>query len=82
MSKTREPKPITFDELMAETEKYRKVPSRREFTPDQDKFIMLCRVHAAPVPFPDIARLWKRAGWGPIGEDSVRRRYNKLKERG
>jgi hypothetical protein len=69
---------ISFSELMAEVEKCRQMPMQREFTPEQDNFILACRNHQSPVRFPKMLELWKKAGWGDICEGALRNRYRKL----
>jgi len=47
-------------------------------TKEQQEFLVLCRHHDNPVPYPSMVKLWKQAGWGNIKENALRRRLQEI----
>ena len=75
----RQPKPITYDEVMAELEKHVLIKggqNRYPFTPQMDKLILKAR--SKRVSFMKIQGLWDKLGWGHIAKDTIRARFIRL----
>jgi hypothetical protein len=76
----KEPKHISFDELMKNLDQFRgSAGTNFELSKDQKEFLLRCRDHNFPVIYPKMAELWQGLGWGDISTDSLRRLYLKAK---
>lgn len=78
----KEPKPITFAELMAEVDRIKgNAKSKRyELTSEQQKFLFKCRSKKPPLSFEQIRLLWnKMPDWQPYANgDNIRKLYKKI----
>lgn len=72
---------ITFDEVMAELDKYR-VPKVNQIilTSQQREFLIKCRIGEQKVPYDVIVSLWIKMGWGEIKIGGIRRRIDTILE--
>ncbi|MFA5196751.1 MAG: hypothetical protein WC401_13215 [Bacteroidales bacterium] len=74
----KEPKAITFDELMKETKRLLANPvdpRRTILTNEQIKFLIQARGGNQKLRYKDVRKLWELAGWGEISETSARRYF-------
>jgi len=71
---------ITYEELMAELDKYRGRPPQSTeifLTPQQVEFFKKCRETDPPVSYGRMAELWGRLGWGKRTHKSMKALYYK-----
>lgn len=74
---------ISFDELMAEIDKYKIKQNKSTLTEQQKKFILKCRVGNEKVIYEKMCELWDRLGWGSVSLGTMRNNAIKvLKEYG
>jgi hypothetical protein len=77
----KEPKPITYAEVMSNMEKFispKGGQNRYPFTPEMDKLIL--KAQKSGVSFTRIAKLWEELGWGRIAHSTVVAQYKRLVE--
>ncbi|MCK9544273.1 MAG: hypothetical protein M0R03_19820 [Novosphingobium sp.] len=77
--KNREPKTISFEELMKELEACRVKPTKITLTQDQKKFLKRARENQRPAAWLTIKRLWDKK-WPPLSITSLRGRYEMIKQ--
>jgi uncharacterized protein YifE (UPF0438 family) len=74
----KEPKQITYSELMKSLDQFREKPKINPLTEEQKKFLLKCRNNPKPIPFLKMAELWSKV-WYEIKETTVRNKYLSLK---
>ena len=63
---------ISYDELMAEIDRYKIKNNKSTLTEQQKKFILKCRTGNEKVIYEKMCELWDRAGWGTISTGTMR----------
>jgi len=58
-------KPITYSELMKEIDKYERKANNKRFITKQ-QYVFAIKARKKKMTWPDIMRLWNRAGWEKI----------------
>lgn len=73
----KEPKKITYSELMKELENHRCNPAY-PYTEQQDQFLLKARNNPRPVPYPVLVKLWIKAGWKVVTIAQIKGRWLRL----
>jgi hypothetical protein len=77
--KTKEPKPITYNEVMSKLDELRRNPKiEKHFTPQMDALLLKARTGKKVVPFSEIMKLWEELGWGHIAHATLSVRLKTL----
>ena len=83
--KTKEPKPITYDEVMAKLDELRARPyNGKTFTPQMEQVLMKARTpdkEGKTVSFAALQQLWIDAGWGKVAKSTLSSHAQELKKR-
>jgi len=61
---------ITFEELMSEVEKLKKL-STKQLSEEQKQFILKARSPEYMIPVYKMSELWEQAGWGKISKTTL-----------
>jgi hypothetical protein len=82
MTKIKEPKPITFAEVMKKLEELRmSTRMKKVFTPQMDELLLSARTGGQVVSYRNIQILWEQAGWGHVAQSTLAVRLDELKKK-
>ena len=70
---------FSFEALMAEVDQLRPTVRFNMLTQEQRRFILRCRDHSNPLSYPNMAKLWEKAGWGRINSSTLQYWYDEHK---
>lgn len=66
----------SFNEIMKNLDNYRgHKKTAKPLTKQQIEFLKKCRDHECPVPFTEVAKLWKQLGWSNYSASALRLKY-------
>lgn len=73
---------LSFSTVLKNLDDYRGAKkTSKPLTKQQIEFLKKCREHDNPVPYPDMAKLWKQLGWGDFSPSSLRLKYLALDDK-